>query len=160
MNLFILDENPVQAAVYNCDKHVVKIILEAGQMLCVARTVKGLDAPYQKLSHVNHPVAKWVRATQDNYQWTLEHALGLCKEYTSRYNKIHKWEDLIRWCAFSTINLPSIGLQPFVQAMPDDCKCNNAVEAYRAYYLKYKMHFAKWKNGVPFWVNNNLGIKS
>jgi hypothetical protein len=36
MNIFILDENPVTAAKMQCDKHVVKMIIESAQMLCTA----------------------------------------------------------------------------------------------------------------------------
>ena len=33
MNLFILDKDPVLAAQLQCDKHVVKMIVESAQML-------------------------------------------------------------------------------------------------------------------------------
>ena len=33
MNIFILDDNPVIAAREHCDKHVVKMIVELGQLL-------------------------------------------------------------------------------------------------------------------------------
>ena len=33
MNLFILDNDPIKAAQLQCDKHVVKMILESAQML-------------------------------------------------------------------------------------------------------------------------------
>ena len=33
MNIFVLDEDPVKAAEYHCNKHVVKMILESAQML-------------------------------------------------------------------------------------------------------------------------------
>lgn len=33
MNIFVLDQNPYEAAKGHCDKHVVKMILEYGQML-------------------------------------------------------------------------------------------------------------------------------
>ena len=33
MNIFILDNNPIKAAQQQCDKHVVKMIVESGQML-------------------------------------------------------------------------------------------------------------------------------
>ena len=33
MNLFILDKDPVKAAQLQCDKHVVKMIVESAQML-------------------------------------------------------------------------------------------------------------------------------
>ena len=33
MNIFILDNDPIKAAQQQCDKHVVKMIVESGQML-------------------------------------------------------------------------------------------------------------------------------
>ena len=36
MNIFVLDRNPEIAAQQQCDKHVVKMILESAQMLCTA----------------------------------------------------------------------------------------------------------------------------
>jgi hypothetical protein len=38
MNRFVLDTDPAVAAVYHCDKHVVKMILEEAQMLCAVKT--------------------------------------------------------------------------------------------------------------------------
>ena len=40
MNIFYLDKDPVKAAKYSCDKHVVKMILESAQMLCTAHRVQ------------------------------------------------------------------------------------------------------------------------
>ena len=36
MNIFYLHPNPNKAAAYHYDKHKVKMILEAAQMLCTA----------------------------------------------------------------------------------------------------------------------------
>ena len=36
MNIFILDKDPVMAAQLQCDKHVVKMIVESAQMLSTA----------------------------------------------------------------------------------------------------------------------------
>jgi len=36
MNIFILDKDPVLAAQLQCDKHVVKMIVESAQMLSTA----------------------------------------------------------------------------------------------------------------------------
>ena len=52
MNIFILSEDPVDAAVAQLDKHIVKMPLETAQMLCAAYPV-GV-APYKK-THYNHP---------------------------------------------------------------------------------------------------------
>ena len=34
MNIFVLSECPIEAAQMQCDKHVVKMIVETAQMLC------------------------------------------------------------------------------------------------------------------------------
>ena len=39
MNIFYLDEDPVKAAQYMCDKHVVKMIVESAQILSTAHRV-------------------------------------------------------------------------------------------------------------------------
>jgi hypothetical protein len=54
--------------------------------------------------------------------------------------------------------LPDIGLTPFAQAMPDQYKHEDAVMAYRQYYLAEKSKIAKWKHGnAPDWfLRGNL----
>ena len=39
MNIFVLDQDPTQAAQLQCDKHVVKMIVESAQMLSTAHRV-------------------------------------------------------------------------------------------------------------------------
>ena len=97
MNIFILDENPDKAAKYHCDKHVCKMILESGQMLCTAHWLGWLDKlgktrgdfrlvrdmqnylhenvprknqPPWKITHANHPCSIWTRETTGNYKWS------------------------------------------------------------------------------------------
>ena len=36
MNIFLLSENPYEAAVQQCDKHIVKMVTESAQMLSTA----------------------------------------------------------------------------------------------------------------------------
>ena len=75
MNIFVLDKNPIRAAKMACDKHVVKMILESAQMLCSVQP-EG-TAPYKR-SFYNHPCTKWVRESDANYDWLIEHGLALC----------------------------------------------------------------------------------
>ena len=149
MNIFVLDENPAIAATYACDKHVVKMILESAQMLCSVHP-EG-TAPYKR-SYYNHPCTKWVRESSDNYEWLIQHAYALCDEYTVRYGKEHKSREVINWCDENRPELPEIGLTSFAQAIPDEYKNDDVVEAYRAYYLGEKKEIADWKNNnVPHW---------
>jgi hypothetical protein len=44
MNIFAIDEHPIRAAHQMVDKHVVKMILEAGQMKNITTEQKTIDA--------------------------------------------------------------------------------------------------------------------
>lgn len=156
MNLFILDLCPEKAAKYHCDKHVVKMILEVAQMLSTAHWIYD-DKPNEKLykkTHINHPCTKWIRENDKNYLFAYEIFINLCKEYTNRYNKIHLTEKKLKEI-LSNIpnNIPIMEkMTTFPQAMPDECKKNNAVDAYRKYYMKEKRDIAKWKyTEIPYW---------
>ena len=46
MNIFAIDEHPIRAAHQMVDKHVVKMILEAGQMLSTSHRVLDGDEYY------------------------------------------------------------------------------------------------------------------
>ena len=37
--------------------------------------------------------------TRANFEWLVEHALALCREYTARYGKFHKSEEILYRCA-------------------------------------------------------------
>ncbi len=148
MNIFVLNKNPRKAARMLCDKHVVKMILESAQMLCTAHLMTGTQPkkiPY-KATHKNHPCTKWTRESLGNYKWLVKHALELCKEYKRRYKKIHKCQEIIKWCAKNMPNIKKKKQTEFVQAMPNKYKVKgNAVKAYQAYYVGEKLRFCKWK---------------
>ena len=153
MNIFVLHSNPVTAAQMQCDKHVVKMILESAQMLCTVAHTHGFDAPY-RATHKKHPCTLWAAKSKANWQWLIDHAMGLCAEYTKRYNKVHKSQQHVEWCQQLPIPLPAIGLTTFAQAMPEQYKNPCVVKAYRAYYHGEKSHFATWKTEPPKWWHN------
>jgi hypothetical protein len=154
MNIFFLDFDVKKCAEYHCDKHVVKMILETAQLLCSAHHVTGGSAPY-KLSHKNHPCSIWTRKSLSNYLCEL--GLELSKEYTYRYGKRHKSQDVIEWCLINKPNIPDIGFTEPAMAMPDEYKVKSVVESYRNYYMGAKSGFAVWKNREkPFWFDFKL----
>ena len=71
----------------------------------------------------------------------------LHEEFKSRYGKQHlsytKLKDVLQHSPTNIDNTPFT--QP-TQAMPDDVKDDDSIVAYRNYYIKYKKHFAVWKN--------------
>jgi hypothetical protein len=153
MNIFFLDTDTRKIAEYHCDKHVVKMILETAQLLCGVHHVSESRyiIPY-KLSHKNHPCSIWARNSLSNYLYLCELGLDLCKEYTYRYGKRHKSQDVIEWCLVHKPNITDIGFTEPAKAMPDEYKVDDAVESYRNYYMGAKSGFAVWKNREkPFW---------
>ena len=158
MNIFFLDFDTQKCAQYHCDKHVVKMILETAQLLCGAHHMANrisLNIPY-KLSHKNHPCSIWVRESLSNYLYLCDLGLELCKEYTYRYEKRHKSQDVIEWCLSNKPLIYDIGFTTPPKAMPDEYKVDDVIQSYRNYYVGAKKDFAKWKNrDIPEWFQHN-----
>jgi hypothetical protein len=120
MNLFILDVNVKQAAMYHCDKHVIKMILEVTQLLysvhhllqpdqhwiqtwrrdmrerhSTTSDYHTVDLPKKeiypyKLTHQQHPCAIWLRTSPANYNFGCDLGLALCDEYRYRFTEDKK----------------------------------------------------------------------
>jgi len=75
MNIFVLDTSPVLAAQYQCDKHVVKMIVESAQMLSTAHRL--LDG---KMSVVRRPVKTKIVFNDHEYS-PIDH-----------YRKVRVWK--------------------------------------------------------------------
>ena len=163
MNIFFLDYDVKKCAQYHVDKHVVKMILETAQLLCGVHHVTAHDTahdtahvPY-KLSHKNHPCSIWARESLSNYLYLCELGLELCNEYTYRYGKRHKSQDVIEWCLVNKPNIPDIGFTEPAKAMPDEFKVKSIVQSYRNYYMGAKSGFAVWKGREkPLWFEEKV----
>lgn len=158
MNIFYLDNDPVTCAQQHCDKHVVKMILESAQLLSNAHHMldgEQVIKPIYKLTHKNHPSAIWVRQSKSHYLWLWCLLRELCKEYTFRYDKIHKVEreHLLNTLSDPPSNISDEGwLSDPTPAMPDEYKVESAVQSYRNYYKGAKKAFATWKiRQAPSW---------
>ena len=163
MNIFFLDFDTKKCAEYHCDKHVVKMILETAQLLCGVHHMTPQVAPQvapqvpYKLSHKNHPCAIWSRESLTNYLVLCELGLELCYEYTYRYGRRHKSQDVIEWCVINKPSIVDIGYTEPPKAMPDEYKVDSVVESYRNYYRGAKVSFAVWKNREkPFWFEEKV----
>jgi len=160
MNIFVLHRDPVVAAQMQCDSHVVKMVLESAQMLCTAVNVLGGETPY-KTAHVNHPCSVWARQSFGNFIWLYDHGMALAKEYTHRYGKVHKSQDVIQhclkqWAQNDAVQLNDPRTTPHPLCMPDEYKTDNVVDSYRAFYIGDKSRFALWNKARPapqWWAN-------
>ena len=161
MNIFVLDWDVEKCARYHNDKHVVKMILETAQLLCGVHhmTDQANDQVPYRLSHKNHPCSIWARKSLTNYLYLAELGLELCKEYTFRYGKHHASERLVGALSKVPENIANVGFIDPPQCMPDYCKGDDTVIAYRTYYILEKMRFAKWKKRpMPEWFNGEGAV--
>ena len=160
MNIFALDIDPVKAAEYHCDRHVVKMILEYSQLLSTAHYM--LDgAPLAKArvplrpTHTHHPCAVWARHSDRNYQWLHQLLVAVHDQFQARYGHEHSYHQLhhIGRLAVLPFNITMGSLTPFPQCMPEQYKGFDHVKAYRAYYMGDKHAFATWRDPapVPYW---------
>lgn len=140
MNIFILSRNPKTAAISQVDSHVVKMPLETAQLLCTAVRFLVPESEWPELlykpTHAKHPCSLWARECSGNFNWLKAHGIELCREYTHRFLRRHKCQDIIE----SMPSLQASRLTPFAQAMPEQFRSTNAVLAYRKYYLLGKMN--------------------
>lgn len=185
MNIFILDYDIDKCAEYHCDKHIVKMPLEAAQMLCTTAWIdrvlgfiprkldkhereelrlatescRGLSIEQRVIGYlptmVNHPCTIWARSSLENFFWLYNYAHALNNEYEYRYGKSHKSLEVVGKLPY-LVSLQGNELTPFAQAMPDQYKMDDAVQAYRRYYVEEKRHIANWKCGTPVWFQEAL----
>jgi hypothetical protein len=182
MNIFVLDRNPKTAAQLQCDKHVVKMIVESAQMLSTAhRMLDGYvekrpsksgkriinywvhpnqefeDVLYKAVHH-KHPCTIWTMESVYNYHWHYDHFVALLKEYTYRYGKSHSTERLKYWLIKPPTRIPHVPFTKFKLAMTHEPQCideSNTVKSYQEYYKTKKDRFNMvWtKRDVPEWFN-------
>ena len=184
MNIFYLHNDPKICAQHHVDKHVVKMIVEYGQLLSTAHRIldgtlsvrlskSGRKQKHYSLSderdsvlynatHANHPSAKWTRHSEQNYRWLFTLWCELLEEYTFRYGKQHSTSRLLTALAKppKNIDMDTQFCAPW-RAMPDEYKFDKSepqytMKSYRAYYNGAKSHMFKWKNRQqPEWANGS-----
>lgn len=153
MQIFFLSFEPEEAAQQLCDKHVIKQILEAAQMLCTVHFKEGSTAPY-KPCFPKHPCVLWMQESIKNYRWTVHFGLECCKEYQYRYgeHRIHKSQAVLEWLLKNEPTLPNVEFTKPRLAMPEQYKNDCVVKSYRDYILGEKRNFCVWtKRSPPEW---------
>lgn len=146
MNIFVLSMDPIQAARFHCDKHVVKMILESAQMMSTAHWIHLTDHAIKCYApcHERHPCTIWTAESAENYWWLWHLADELCREYTRRFGKDHATSFRIRGVLRHN-PCPRVRGTPFALAMPDEFKTDDPVESYRRYYLGAKTKMLEWR---------------
>jgi hypothetical protein len=164
MNIFFLHRSAPLAAAYHCDKHVGKMLIESCQLLATAHHQHGNgDSVTYKSTHVNHPSAVWVRTSPLHYEYVRLLASYLAREFFRRYGKVHASSHILH----DELRLPppALAAAPHIwqdppQAMPDQYKGPNTVEAYRAYYASkaktMPLVYYRGEQSIPIWLRDAL----
>ena len=177
MNIFALHKSPKKAARMLVDRHVVKMILESVQMLCTAFVLVAPPEAVLSLSkkiklykpcHKNHPCTVWVRERKVNFIWLCMLASQIGREYTFRYNKIHKSSKMVKPLFDAVMKLKTneskfiidntltrYKLVDFALAMPENIRLGKvraptkeAIEMYKKYYYtKLQNSWAVYNKG-------------
>lgn len=132
MNIFALDESPKLAAEAHADAHAYKMIVESAQMMSTAAHLHGVWTPEMyKPTHEKHPCTIWVAESPHNREWLEGLVHWLHWQRTGANHKSLK----PFYAAYHAMPYGELRLHtPFAQAMPDELRGSNAVEAYRRYY--------------------------
>jgi len=174
MNIFFLDEDTLSAAEALHDVHLNKMILETSQLLSnthhinlsgflqLSNYVTYRSGPF-KPTHLHHPCTIWLNQSIENYRWTSQYLVFLCREFTLRRNKQHKVEQFANYFRYNEPRLPIAPMTIPALCMPDIYKVGiasmaNVVYSYRNYYIceKWKdkngKRLDKWtRRGQPNW---------
>ena len=166
MNIFALHSDPAIAAVWHCDQHIHKMILETAQMLsAIARTKHpghehptDLDLP----THTTHPGTHWVAESIENLRWVVDLAAQL--EYTrqvchasAQHQSIAVIHTAVAILVPEEIEQDFWTMQArpkdFALAMPEAIKNNAAFpDVHSKYQEYYRMKNRQWK-GQMTWKN-------
>ena len=184
MNIFRLNDDPLIAAREQCDKHVVKMIVESGQMLSTTHRMhdgwltkrpsksgktmvkyyvhpqEDMEDILYKAVHFQHPSTVWTGESKQNYMWHFRHFVELCHEYSYRYGKVHETEKLIPYLATPPKNVTTWEETPFKLAMKSNPECTfpeDPVKSYRLFYQTKQDRFKMvWsKRQIPEWFRKS-----
>lgn len=195
MNRFFLAKKedgrpcPFNSAVHLCDKHIVKLAVEEVQMIVSALLNNGAPAglmpetvrgTIHKGGYRNHPMTRWTGESTGNFDYAMNHAFGICQQFSCRYGKEHSAQKQLMWIREAVLHHrnKSYKLRDFIPwgPMTEPPRCVNqsagrnldlldpkisVVEAYRRFYMREKVAFAEWAKCVsaPSWWPQTFGVE-
>lgn len=162
MNIFYCDTDINACAEALDDVRLNKMILETAQLLSTAVHISTIEQekPFDidihphlyKITHKNHPCAKWARESYHNYMWLHHYFSCLTGEYLYRKQKYHACTNLYKLLFKGSEYIPSDKNKtphPNCTIYKDN---PDTIAAYRK-YLCYKWENDKLKNRHPKWTN-------
>jgi len=145
VNVFATSPDPTQSARVLADQHVVKMPIEAAQVLgTVLRQAGAVDTALAGVTHARHPCTLWAGSSREAARWLLLHGLALCEEYSRRFGRPHGVLPRLQAAELYLELLPDAPIPPFPQVMDEAHQGDDAHVAYRA-CLQAK--YSAWAEG-------------
>jgi len=169
MNIFVTSPFPAESAITLPDKHIVKMPLEACQLLSLVAskwyhnygTLPKTDGtPYktEKGAFRNHPCTQWAARSIDNAYWLIKWGMNLCDEYTLRYNKTRSCYNTLLQAYYLFPKGKIDKVTSFARAMPDEYKLDDSIDTFTAYKMYIaskpwvKDNYLRLPNRKPSWI--------
>jgi hypothetical protein len=134
MNCFYSNSDPHLAAEALCKVLARKMIVESAQLLSTAHHVLDGQSPAYRPTHVNHPVAVWVRESAGNYCWLHRHMCHLGDLYAADSGRTHKTiSDHAATLSALPRSIRAVGMTEPPQCMPEKFRQSSATQAYQQY---------------------------
>lgn len=148
MNIFVLSENPVEAAHFHCDQHLHKMILESAQMLSTAahQEFPHLSRHIYQPAYEKHPCTQWVSASPNHMVWLCALANTLNEIRENHGGNRHSSMDIIDAIEAqfdSKWTYPSPAY--FAEAMFPHIKCRTDLTTTEKYRLYYQKKHLQWR---------------
>lgn len=165
MNIFAIDKDPWQAAMWLCDQHKGKMILESTQLICNAYHFTGqanLVKEIYRPAYAKHPSTTWVCLNAFNFAWLVRHLGALLDIYDTHGSDGSKTKYMrVRTILNSMMesdppDLPVLKrkpMPPFLAFGSEDKEVNKKCKAIQAQFGTWnetlKVWESKtWENGV------------
>lgn len=148
MNLFASNPCPTKSAHEQATVLLIKMIVEACQLLSAAHFKLDGKQVGMKPTHLNHPSTNWTCKSKANYLWLFEHFKALCDEYHYRTGKVHKSVEHIKTLSKSPVSVDNTdGTSPidFVYVGPDEFRMKSLTCVHGAYKLYLKSKYSDWQ---------------
>lgn len=121
-------------------------------MLSTALHMVGHPNPPYKKTHHNHPINTYIRKNRQNYLYACKMLEELSQEFFNRRGKIHASSLLLDTFLDAAHMFPDGDFTEPPQCVPDSCRREDTVDAYRNLYMTEKRDICEWKwSNPPEW---------
>jgi len=158
MNIYPLEGDLITGEIDWCKSaksydnyRIISGAVQTTQLICNVFHKNGFKTLFNPYG-LNHPNTLWASESYSNFCNILALCNGIFNEYTFRFGKIHKGQDIVTELTndLEKVKFANKESTKYVSLVPDEYKSENPIIACRNYYLsKEKIRYPK--NRIPKW---------